>query len=261
MKPFCQRSGFLFVVAHICKNYNRMNKKVQKVLTMLKPKVKALGFSKEEVKGIAAKIADKLEFDDDASEEDMESEIAEKIEDYLPMLQFAQSAANRLIDNYKKQNANDDDDDDDDELDASTKSGKKSGAKKSSNKETDEESMPAWAKALIESNKKMSDELSAIKSGKTTDARRAKLEKLLKDTGTFGKTTLKQFEKMSFNDDDDFEEFLEGVEEDLADLNQERANSGLSKLGTPPATKKDGKSKTSETDVVSDDDIKAMAKM
>lgn len=234
-----------------------MNKKVQKVLTLLKPKVKALGFSKEEVKGIAAKIADKLESEDDASEEDIESEINEKIDEALPMLQFVQSASNRLIDNYKKQNKIETDDDDDDDSDEDDASQKKPGSKKSPNNKKQDE-VPAWAQALIDSNKKLNDELTAMKQGKTTEARRAKLEKLLKDTGTFGKTTLKQFEKMSFNDDDDFDEFLEGVEGDLADLNQERANSGLDKLGVPPAGKKD---KSGEKEVVSDDDIKAMAKM
>lgn len=34
----------------------------QKVLLMLKPKVKAFGFNKKELQGIAAKIADNLTF-------------------------------------------------------------------------------------------------------------------------------------------------------------------------------------------------------
>lgn len=43
-------------------------------MSMLKPKVKAFGFSKKVVKSIAAEIADKLDIEDDASDEDVNAE-------------------------------------------------------------------------------------------------------------------------------------------------------------------------------------------
>ena len=43
-----------------------MNRR-QQVLLMLKPKVKAFGFNRKELQGIAAHIADNLEAKDDAS--------------------------------------------------------------------------------------------------------------------------------------------------------------------------------------------------
>lgn len=46
----------------------------EKVLLMLKPKVKAFGFNKKELMGIAAKIADNLTSADDASDEDVNAE-------------------------------------------------------------------------------------------------------------------------------------------------------------------------------------------
>lgn len=46
----------------------------QQVLLKLKPKVKAFGFNKKEVMGIAARIADNLTSTDDASDEDVYSE-------------------------------------------------------------------------------------------------------------------------------------------------------------------------------------------
>lgn len=55
------------------------------------------------------------------------------------------------------------------------------------------------------------------------------------DTGTFGNRTLKSFSKMNFENDEEFEQFLSEVEEDLKAYNQERADAGLSTLGTPPA--------------------------
>ena len=46
-----------------------MNRK-QQVFVKLKLKAKALGFNKKELQGIAAKIADNLKSEEDASEED-----------------------------------------------------------------------------------------------------------------------------------------------------------------------------------------------
>ena len=40
---------------------------------------------------------------------------------------------------------------------------------------------------------------------------------------------------MNFENDEEFEQFLSEVEEDLKAYNQERADAGLSTLGTPPA--------------------------
>ena len=65
------------------------------------------------------------------------------------------------------------------------------------------------------------------------EADKAKLESLLKDTGTFGKSTLKSFGRMKFDTEESFEEFFNEVKEDLDQLNQERANDGLGKFGAP----------------------------
>ena len=58
-----------------------MNKHFQKVLKKLKTSkdVKALGFSRSEIKGIAAKIADNLDVEDNASDEDVDGAIDEAI--------------------------------------------------------------------------------------------------------------------------------------------------------------------------------------
>lgn len=74
----------------------------QKVLLMLKPKVKQFGFNKKELQGIAAKIADNLTSADDASDEDVNAEIEEKIDAVLPYLQVSQSYANRLVEDARK---------------------------------------------------------------------------------------------------------------------------------------------------------------
>lgn len=230
----------------------------QQVFVKLKLKAKALGFNSKELKGIAAKIADNLTSAEDASEEDVNAEIEEKIEAVLPYLTFGQSQANRLLDEWKKNHpeTDDDDDDDDDDGDTSNKNNRQTGSKKNpknKGKETDAE--PEWFKAFREQQEAR---FAALEGEKTASSRKAKLEALLKDAGTFGTRILKSFAKMSFESDDDFDDFYSGVEEDLKAYNQERADTGLSILGTPPGT---GNKKPEKNEVLTDDEIKDLAKL
>lgn len=232
-----------------------MNKRKQTVMSMLKPKVKAFGFNKKEIEGIAARIADNLTSEEDASEEDVKAEIEKAIDNILPYLEFGQSFANRVINDHKNGNEDGDEDEDDDAKMLSKKSNSQNKSPKTKEQKSEEET-PAWAKALIQSNEDLKKEIANIKGEKVTDLRKSKLEALLKDSGTFGSRTLKSFAKMKFEDDDEFEEFYSEVEDDLKSYNQERANAGLSKLG-PPSTG-NGKQKDNK-DELSDDEIKAIA--
>lgn len=227
-----------------------MNKHQQTVMSMLKPKVKAFGFNQKELKGIAAKIADNLTSEEDASEEDVNAEIEKAIDAVLPYLEFGQSFANRVINDSKNVSKTNEDDDDDEPKSSSTNQPKPK--KKESSDET-----PEWAKVLIASNENLKNELAALKGEKVTDSRRSKLEKLLKDTGTFGTRMLKTFSKIKFENDEEFDDFYSEVEEDLKSFNQERANAGLAKLGSPAVG--GGQGKKEEKEILSDDDIKAIA--
>ena len=82
---------------------------------MLKPKVKAFGFNKKELMGIAAKIADNLTSADDASDEDVNAEIEERIDVVLPFLQVSQSYANRLAEDARRKKVDDDEPNDNDD--------------------------------------------------------------------------------------------------------------------------------------------------
>ena len=59
-----------------------MNKHFRKVLESLKTRkeVKALGFSRKELKGVAAKIADKLDLKDEETDEEEKEAIHEEID-------------------------------------------------------------------------------------------------------------------------------------------------------------------------------------
>ena len=61
---------------------------------------------------------------------------------------------------------------------------------------------------------------------------------------------------MKFENDEEFEEFYADVENDLRTYNQERADNGLSTLGSIPNTT-GGKKK--ETELLTDDEIIALA--
>lgn len=231
-----------------------MKQRKQIVMSLLKPKVKAFGFNRKELEGIAERISDNLTSEEDASEEDVKAEIETAIKNILPYLEFGQSFANRVINDHRNGNEDDDDNDDDDAQVRSKPS--KSSSKSPKPKEEKSDDTPAWAKSLIQSNEDLKKEIANIKGEKVTDLRKSKLEALLKDSGTFGSRTLKSFAKMKFEDDEDFEEFYSEVEADLKSFNQERANAGLGKM-SPPSS---GNSKQKEQkDELSDDEIKAIA--
>ena len=97
-----------------------MNKYYRKVLEALKTNrdIKALGFSRKELKGVAANVANKLQLKDDATDEEVSEGISDAIDDVLPLLQLTQSAADRQVSEYKNAHpAPDDDDDPDDDPD------------------------------------------------------------------------------------------------------------------------------------------------
>lgn len=224
----------------------------QLVLLALKPKVKALGFNQKELKGIAARIAGNIKLDEEASEEEVSAEIDSQIEAILPYLQLGQSQANRVIDAWKKSHTTETDDDDDDDEDSSSQPG--SNKSKKNKKEND--ATPEWAKSMLDTVKALTDEVTALKAEKSTSSRRARLETLLKDTGAFGERTIKSFGRMKFENEEEFDEFYSEVEEDLKKLNQERADAGLSSLGAIPGVQKKSASKE---EVLTDDEIKALA--
>ena len=232
----------------------------QQVLLRLKPKVKAFGFNSRELKGIAAKIADNLTSADDASDEDVNAEIDKEIDSALRYLPFGQSQANRLLDEWKKNHPetdDDDNDDDDDDDGASDNQRRQAGSntKNPKNKGKNDDA-PEWAKGLVQTVQTLNDEIAALKGEKVTTTRREKLETLLKDAGTFGTRTLKSFNKMKFENDEEFEEFYSEVEEDLKSYNQERADAGLSSLGNPPGA---GSKKQEKNEVLTEGEVIAIA--
>ncbi len=249
-----------------------MKKHFKKVLEALKTSkdVKALGFSRRELKGVAAKIADKLdsEIKEDATDDEIQEAVDDAIDAALPFLQFSQTVSERRVQSYKDAHpANEEDDDDDDDNESTSSNNRKSQTskkgKKSNVDDGEESSLAKALKPLMDKLDGMQAEITALKSGNTANSRKSKLEKLLKDTGKFGERTLKAFNRMSFKDDDEFEDFYEEVESDLETENQERANQGLGKLGAPDVSAgvANKRGKKNDEEIMSDDDVKELAEL
>lgn len=210
-----------------------------KVLKALKPKVSALGFSKEEVESAAAHIASNLHLEEGASEEEVTNAINTAVDNAIPFLKVGQQAASRQVEAYRQSHQNDAPDTDDDPEDGAHKGPKNKG----------QEDEPAWAKSLRE-------EVAALRAEKTSTSRRERLSEVVKDTGTYGERVLKSFSRMQFENEDAFEEYLTEVQEDLKSYNQERANDGLSRLGNLPARTDEDKKKKEE---LSEEQIEGLA--
>ena len=239
-----------------------MNKYLKKVLEMLKTNkdIKALGFSRRELKGIAANVADKLNLEDEATDEDVSEAISSAIDDVLPLLKLTQSAVDRQVQDYKRSTDNDYDDDYEDDPEPNRRSPSRKNPKSKKDSDDADSATLAALKELTQVVTAFQGDVNALKTGNTANSRRAKVEKLLTDTGKFGERQLKAFSRMSFKDDEEFEDYLEDLKEDIEAENQDRADLGLGKLGNIPAPDKNGKDKK-EDELMSDDEVKKLAQM
>ncbi len=239
-----------------------MNKYLRKVLEMLKTNkdIKALGFSRRELKGIAANVADKLKLEEDATDEDVSEAISSAIDDVLPLLKLTQSAVDRQVQDYKRSTEDDDDDDDDDDKkEPNRRNPSQKNTKSKKDSDVADSATLAALKELTQVVTALQGEVNTLKTGNTTNSRRAKVEKLLTDTGKFGERQLRAFSRMSFKDEEEFEEYLEDLKEDIEAENQERADRGLGKLGNIPAPDKN--QNNNEEELMSDEDVKKLAQM
>lgn len=246
-----------------------MNKYYRKVLEALKTNrdIKALGFSRKELKGVAANVANKLQLKDDATDEEVSEGISDAIDDVLPLLQLTQSAADRQVSEYKNAHpAPDDDDDPDDDPDPdpdddpARRSPSRKGKKGKKDSDDDDSATLTAIKELTKAVATLQGDVTALKSGNTTSIRTAKVRELLKDTGKFGERRFKSFSHMKFENEEEFEDYLDELKEDIEEENKERLEKGLEKLGRIPAP--DTKPQPKEEDkLMSDDEVKELAKM
>lgn len=103
-------------------------------------------------------------------------------------------------------------------------------------KKTNPDDLQAAIKAAVaEVVKPLNDEIAALRGSKISESRLQMLTEKLgscKDE-TFKAKVLKDFNRMSFTDDNAFNEYLTETETDIADFNQDLANKGLGEQGKP----------------------------
>lgn len=112
--------------------------------------------------------------------------------------------------------------------------------KKPGENEDEPGDMPAWAKALIESNNELKTKLSSFEGEKVKQSRVQLLEGKLKDVPeTFKAQKLKDFGRMNFATDEDFNEYLTEFDTDISAFNQELADNKLAGGSKPIFGSKD----------------------
>ena len=196
-----------------------------KVLSLLKPKTASLGFTTEELEGVADNIAGTLK--EDATDE----QINQAIDSALPLLQMSQKAVTRIV-NAKEAKSKKEQEEAEAKKRAEEEAAKKAKEKGEGNGSgTDEE--PAWFKAFREQQEA---KFAAIDSERVAAKRLAEFEGIVKDLPEKQKASeLSTFKRIlsTFKDDDDFNTFFEEKKTSIGEIVQENANIGLSGITKP----------------------------
>ncbi len=194
-----------------------------KIISKLKEKAKSLKINLSNVR--INGLADKLDAIVD-NEDDIDGEI-DKLDSILSFKELA------VLDDVKRNSdrrAAEEEDEEEEEGDDTPDTDNAGESDKGKGKGKDE--MPTWFKAHVESQNKiiegLTTQLSAFKAGQTTQTRRQQLEEKLKDAPDKFKTrTLRDFDRLKIDSDEDFESYLADVEQDVADEVQAVADAGL----------------------------------
>jgi len=209
-----------------------------KVLGKLKPKVASLGFNEEELEGVANQIAGTLQAD--ATDQQIDT----AIELFLPFLQVSQKVATRVINAAKPKP--EPKEGDKKEIDGAAHTFKNGKWVKDEGSKPDKEEN-AELKALREQIETLTKTVATLSSTKLSEQRttlfEAKIDKLPPKQKA---EALRNFKRMSFTDDDDFNAYMAETDTSVAEIIQELANNGLKKM-----TKVGGGSSTTEPETVS----------
>jgi hypothetical protein len=194
-------------------------------LDELKTKAKTFGFNEKEVENVGtilSKLYENLTNDDCSSEE-----INNAVTLGVSIMQMGQSHSDRVLgissNDHKK------------EVETLQKkiAELEGGQTTTEPKGTEDSSIPKEILdrlvALENQNKELSKNLTRSEETQLLEKRLSVLKDKLKDADkSFLSTTEKQFARMNFKDDDDFNSYLDDVVKDAQDFMQAQANKGLS---------------------------------
>jgi hypothetical protein len=99
---------------------------------------------------------------------------------------------------------------------------------------TENDDVPGWAQGLLESNRALLAKVSAWENGRTAESRTATLEALLKDTPeSFRQMKMRDFARMNFRDDHEFEAYKTELEAGLDDIRPLFSEQGSGRIPQP----------------------------
>ena len=91
-----------------------------------------------------------------------------------------------------------------------------------------DEEPPAWAKALMEQNKALTESVQRLNNEKIAKGRQSQLEEVLKGTPVFfQKPIVAAFQKAQFSDDEEFSTYIEEVKAIRTDFETQAAENGM----------------------------------
>lgn len=179
-----------------------------KILDALKPKFE--GVSDAILERIATKLAKTVKTEDDVTTAVEGVTFQQVLESYGDSR--ANEAAKTAIKNYETQHK--------------LKDGKKAEDVKPNDDDEgksakdDSKEVPEWAKEFIEANKRLTEELATLKGEKTSNARKSALNEVLKSLPAELQSRYeKDFSRLNFKDDDDFNSWLEETKKDVEGIN------------------------------------------
>jgi len=186
----------------------------EKVLQTLKPKAASFGFTKEELESVVDTICGTLQ--EDATDE----QINAQIDAVIPFLKISQSAVTRIVNAGKKPKEE-------------TVASPKEAGKGSENQEDDK--FEKLLKVIETQNAKID---ALINKDVKTSRREVYVSKLKDLPEAIQKSKLKDFDRMSFENQEDFDSFIQEAETDVPVILQGIANTELSEMDKPFLGKK-----------------------
>ena len=96
------------------------------------------------------------------------------------------------------------------------------------------EEIPSWAKGLTDTISALTSKINTLESGKTTETRKSVLEsKLTNCSPELKAKIIKDFSRMNFETQEDFDSYMTETEQDVATIAQQSSNESLSAVPKP----------------------------
>lgn len=192
---------------------------MERILKLLKPKVVSLGFNEKELESAVKGI---LKLNPDLEKEDTTDEAINAILDaVIPILGVGQQNSTRVINEFKK-NQN------------QPQNQPEETQPENSGSENPQDLSALISKAVKGAITPLEEKISKLEGEKVRGTRVSKINEVVKGAGKFGEKILKDFTERTyktFENEEEFEAYLEETKKDVQDHVQEETNNSLNPLG------------------------------